>query len=120
MGETALVKYDGGIVRHGMIKSFSEIPFGPRPNGFSGIQAVAIFSNGWGASVIRGFGTYGSEEGLYELAVISGDHDSFSLRYDSGITDDVLGHLTEDEVVYYLNEIAKLPKEGRDLEPNKD
>ena len=63
------------------------------------------FPNGYGASVIRGKYTYGGEEGLFELAVLRGD----SLCYDSGITEDVIGHLTPKEVAQLLKQIRALP-----------
>lgn len=63
------------------------------------------FPNGYGASVIRGKYTYGGEEDLFELAVLRGD----SLCYDSGITEDVIGHLTPKEVAQLLKRIRALP-----------
>lgn len=63
------------------------------------------FPNGYGASVIRGPYTYGGDEGLFELAVLCGD----SLCYDSGITEDVIGHLTPKEIVALLRKIRALP-----------
>ena len=70
-----------------------------------GEQARIQLPNGWGASVIRGPYTYGGREGLWELAVT----DDQRIRYDTPITDDVLGWLTEEagqEVT--LDRIARL------------
>jgi len=81
-----------------------------------GTQVVHKFENGFGASVIRsgriaGFGTsYGYEQGLFELAVLSfpyGD-EQYSLEYGTEITDDVLGHLTEQDVLDVLARIESL------------
>jgi hypothetical protein len=48
---------------------------------------------------------------LYELAVIKFDNDKdikWSIDYASGITDDVIGHLTETKVQDILNKIEAL------------
>lgn len=64
------------------------------------------FPNGYGASVIRNQYSYGHEQGLWELAVLGPDG---GLTYDTPITDDVLGRLTEDDVRDHLRAIAELP-----------
>jgi hypothetical protein len=61
------------------------------------------FPNGYQASVIDD--GYGHESGRYELAVM---HEG-SIVYDTPVTDDVLGFLSEDEVVAALDQIAALP-----------
>ena len=53
------------------------------------------FDNRYGVSVIRTLFTYGGKEGLYELAVLD-EHGN--LTYDTSITNDVIGYLSEDEV----------------------
>ena len=73
-----------------------------------GTQTVHRFENGYGASVIRG-GTYAY--GGLEVAVLkfSGPAPTdYSLCYDTEITDDVLGYLSEDEVVEILEQIENL------------
>ena len=80
----------------------SELPWPHR-------QAVTTFANGYGASVIQGRTTYGGPEGLYELAVIRWTEDGFDLVYDTPITNDVKGHLSEEDVTRLLGEIAELP-----------
>lgn len=59
------------------------------------------FPNGFGASVIND--GYGREAGRFELAVFGPDD---HITYDTPITDDVLGHLTEEEVAEALDRIA--------------
>jgi hypothetical protein len=77
-----------------------------------GVHGTLLFPNGWGVSVIRhGKGlprnsSRGFCEGLYELAVIDR---SGELRCDSGITDDTIGWLTEQEVADLMNRVAALP-----------
>lgn len=84
---------------------FSDLKFQPKFMGFPGIQAVVHFSNGYGASVVKGPHTYGGLEGFYELAVL---HDG-ELCYDSGLTEDVFGWLTPSEVSDLLEKIEALP-----------
>ena len=70
----------------------------------SGEQRIYEFDNGFRASVIRGDWSYGGDEGLYELAVM----DDNGLRYDTTITNDVIGRLTQSEVEEYLLRIKAL------------
>lgn len=77
------------------------------------VQARVDFPNGYGASVVRGRGTYGYEDGLYELAVMKHGH----LCYDSGICEDVAGHLTPEDVTEWLGKIEALPRAG--MKPEK-
>ena len=65
------------------------------------------FDNGYGASVVRGPGTYGSRDGLWELAVTHGD--DWKSDYSTPITDDVLGWLTPVDVDLALTAIESLP-----------
>lgn len=73
-----------------------------------GIAAKVFFDNGFGASVVRFPGSYGYHEGLYEMAVISGNEDEWELRYDTPITDDVIGWLSEEDVTKKLQEIESI------------
>ena len=69
-----------------------------------GIQKVYSFPNGYGASVIQHQGSYGYEKGLWEVAVLLHGE----LCYDSGITEDVMGHLNDPEVDNILGKIFRL------------
>ena len=75
---------------------------------WGGIQRLWFFPNGYGASVVRHWGSYGNETGLWELAVLKGNEKEFRLTYDTPITDDVLGFLTEDDVDSTLAAIENL------------
>ena len=70
------------------------------------------FENNYGASVIKHYGSYGFEEDLFELAVIkynSKNKNSIGgLCYDTPITNDVIGFLTNDEVLELLEKIKNL------------
>lgn len=82
-----------------------------------GVQKLYRFPNGYGASVVKGEHTYGGDEGLWELAVLTfadkngttlGDYD-FEICYTTPICEDVVGHLTDEEVETYLYRIKELP-----------
>lgn len=73
---------------------------------------IIWFDNGFGASVVRHSGSYGGLDGLWELAVVSDPwQEGFELRYDTPITDDVVGHLDEDGVAALLDRIEALPSD---------
>ena len=75
----------------------------------NGIQAIVKFENNYGASVVKHEYSYGNKQGLYELAIIKYDENGdWDLCYDTPITDDVLGYLTEDNVTDYLTQIEQL------------
>lgn len=69
---------------------------------------VFKFDNNYGASVIKHYGSYGYEQDLFELAVIYWDNDKYEISYNTELTDDVIGYLTNDDVIRYLNKIKKL------------
>ncbi|MCO0831936.1 hypothetical protein NFX39_02345 [Fructobacillus sp. W13] len=74
-------------------------------------QVVYKFSNGYGASVVFHFGSYGYENGLCEIAVLKfDDNGRYDICYTTPITEDVIGYAddkTRDEV---LKQIKELPK----------
>ena len=71
-----------------------------------GLNAARImFDNGYGASVVVGPYTYGGEDGLYELAVLDSNG---KLTYETPITSDVEGYLSEDDVTKLLEQIQSL------------
>jgi len=86
------------------------------PSGLPGVQKIYRFENGYGASVVRFMsgtfgGSYGAEQGLWELAVLmfAGEGvDDFKLCYDTPITSDVIGRLTLEEVDDYIEQIKGL------------
>ena len=90
------------------MKTFNDLEFKNMPDYYQGIQATIKFDNGYGASIVRHNFSYGHEEGLYELAVL-GSHGA--LTYDTPVTDDVLGYLSEDEVTDALKQIQELPSD---------
>lgn len=96
---------------------FTDLNFQPHPNyRGDGIQAKHFFPNGYGVSVVQFPGSYGFEQGLYELAVIRliGENQEpifdadFEICYDTHITSDVVGHLTESDVENLLDDVSAL------------
>lgn len=84
----------------------------PHPAGVGGTQKLYRFPNGYGASVVQFPHSYGYGSGRWELAVLKltgEDVDDFKLTYDTDITDDVIGYLTEDEVDALLDQVEALP-----------
>jgi hypothetical protein len=76
---------------------------------FGGVQYLFRFKNNYGASVIKHFGSYGSENDLWELAVIKYDDDgNWNLTYDTDITEDVEGFLSDGNVRTLLKKIKEL------------
>jgi hypothetical protein len=87
---------------------FTDLQFNTHPIG-SGIQAFKFFPNGYGVSVVRFRGSYGYEDGLYEVAVLKGtDENNFEICYDTVVTDDVIGHQSEEQVEVLLYEVENL------------
>jgi hypothetical protein len=83
---------------------FDQLVFVKNP--FGGIQAQTVFNNGYGVSVINGGGAYTNGADAYELAVYGKGGE---ICYDTPITDDVLGHLSADEVSEVMQQHAALP-----------
>lgn len=86
------------------MKTFSDLEFKPTPMG-SGVISRIKFDNGYGASVVKGPHTYGGNEGLYELAVIDAND---QVTYETSVTNDVEGYLTEEDVTILLKQIQNL------------
>ena len=87
------------------MKTFKDIEFKEHPSTFGGIIGRIEFENGYGVSVVQGPGTYGSDKGLYELAVLGTDG---QICYDTAITNDVIGYLRPEDVTDVMEKIQKL------------
>ena len=82
--------------------NFKELPNRPL-NG--GIQYIFKAENGYGASIVQHLYSYGGNCGLWEIAVLDKEG---KITYDTDITGDVLGYLSEKEVNETLIKISKL------------
>ena len=86
------------------MKTFNNLEFKELPD-MSGRYCRIMFENGFGVSVICHKYSYGGKDGLYELAVLDTKGE---ITYDTPITDDVIGYLTEEGVTAILAEIQLL------------
>ena len=88
----------------GISKILNEEPFD--------LQWLFKFENGYGASIVKRFGSFGFEEDLFELAVIKWcGENKWHLNYNTKITSDVIGRLTSNEVLDLLEQIKELNHE---------
>lgn len=72
-------------------------------------QWIFKFNNNYGASIIKHLGSYGYEKDLFELAILYFDEEGKShLSYNTPLTDDVIGYLSNNEVMELLEKIKKL------------
>lgn len=86
------------------MKTFNDLKFHTHPLGV-GVRAVIKFENGYCASVVLTPYTYGGKDGLYELAVLDSEG---NLTYDTSVTSDVEGYLTESDVTRLMEQIQSL------------
>lgn len=84
-----------------------------------GTRLFVKFTNGWGLSIIRNFGSYGGSEGLFEAAVFNNQGE---LDFDNPvIPDDPEGWLTNRDVVHRMNLLASYTAEElRDYQNHDD
>jgi hypothetical protein len=94
------------------MKSFKDIVFKPHPAG-EGLHGLLFFPNGYGVSVVRfkingRHMSYTNNDNQWELAVIFGDEKEWDITYNTPITNNVMGHLSSDEVTKIMEKIQKL------------
>lgn len=75
-----------------------------------GVQKLYKFKNGYGASVVRHTFSYGSDQGLWELAVLEYHGENWEICYHTPITSDVIGYLNQEQVDDLLNKIKNLSR----------
>jgi hypothetical protein len=87
------------------MKTFKDIIFKTNPMGADfGIVSRTQFDNGYEVSVVKSEHSYGGKDGLYELAIFKDDE----ICYDTPITNNVLGYLTDKDVTEVLIKIQQL------------
>ena len=74
-----------------------------------GVQAIAEFPNGFGASIIKSDFSHGGKSGLFEIAVLDNDG---KINSQTDITDDVVGWCDDKDVDRILTAISKLDSDG--------
>ena len=70
-----------------------------------GKKARMTFENGYGVSVVSHTYSYGGKNGLFEIAVLDKDG---NLTYDTPVTNDVIGYLTEEDVTDVMKQVQEL------------
>jgi hypothetical protein len=70
-----------------------------------GKKSRMSFDNGYGVSVVSHTYSYGGKKGLYEVAVLDSEGD---LTYDTPVTNDVIGHLSEKGVSDVMKQVQAL------------
>ena len=94
---------------------FKDLKFVPTEPFLDGIKSLLHFENGYGVSVVKHKYSYGNGKGLYEMAIMNKDND---IVYNTPITEDVLGYLTEDDVSNYMIKVQKLEKKVESTSQN--
>ena len=88
------------------MKKFQDLPFESMDDTFMvGKKARMTFENGYGVSVVSHTYSYGGRDGLYEIAVLDSDD---NLTYDTPVTNDVIGYLTEEDVTDVMKQVQEL------------
>ena len=89
------------------MKKFQDLPFFPINDApfMVGKKARMHFDNGFGVSVVSHSYSYGGRDGLYEVAVLDSDD---NLTYDTPVTNDVIGYLTEEDVTDVMKQVQEL------------
>ena len=89
------------------MKKFQDLPFFPINDApfMVGKKARMHFDNGYGVSVVSHTYSYGGKRGLYEIAVLDSNGE---LTYDTPVTNDVIGYLTEKDVSKVMKEVQEL------------
>ena len=72
---------------------------------YDGNQWLFKYDNGYGASIVQHSGSYGGEQGLYEIAVLDSNGE---MSYTTPITDDVIGYADEVKLYETLDRIKSL------------
>lgn len=73
-----------------------------------GIGYKFKFDNRRGASVIKHAHSHGSDKDLWELVVLYWWDDEWEFDYDTPITNDIIGYLTDEDVRNLLQQIKDL------------
>ena len=89
------------------MKKFQDLPFFPINDApfMVGKKARMHFDNGFGVSVVSHSYSYGGRSGLYEVAVLDSNDE---LTYDTPVTNDVIGYLTEEDVSDVMKQVQEL------------
>jgi hypothetical protein len=97
------------------MKTFKDLEFKQHKHR-DGLHAILMFKNNYGISVVRfknmfndGYASHTDNENQWEIAVFKGDNENYEITYETPITDDVIGYLSEEEVTEVMLKIQNLP-----------
>ena len=90
--------------KHMISKGIERLPFAMRQRWANAKQATLTFDNGYGVSIVFGEAFYSNGIDTYELAILKDG----KLCYDTYITDDVMGWLTEEQVTDIMKKVQGL------------
>lgn len=95
-----------------MVRKKCEQPYANLPGrpvqDFGGVRYRFEFPNGYGASVIKRWGSYGYEDDLWEIALLN-KYGELAYEYDFDV--DVIGYCTDEEIDELLTKISKYGEE---------
>lgn len=80
------------------------------------VRCIKWFDNNFGASIVRFHGSYGYEKGLYEIGILCKRPKNWGISYQTIMTNDVIGYLTEEDVVQHLFFVERLEQFTGDKE----
>jgi len=94
------------------MKTFKDIEFQPHSMG-DGFMGKIFFDNGYGVSVVRfkiynRYSSYTNNENEWEVAVLFGNEKKWELTYNTPITNDVIGWLSEEDVTEIMKKVQEL------------
>jgi hypothetical protein len=95
------------FIKFTIMKKFQDLPFFPINDApfMVGKKARMHFDNGFGVSVVSHSYSYGGRDGLYEVAVLDSNDE---LTYDTPVTNNVIGYLTEEDVTDVMKQVQDL------------
>jgi hypothetical protein len=74
------------------------------------IRRREFYPNGYGISIIQGGIAYTNGPHEFEVAVLTGTEQDWELCYNTPITSDVLGHLSDNDVDKIRERVKALPE----------
>jgi len=88
--------------------TFQDLKFRPHPYAPFGAQAVVMYHNGYGLSVVTGDRMFQCGPDTYEVAVLH----NYRLCYTTPLADGVLGYQTPGDVTALMERVSQLSEVG--------
>lgn len=100
-------KNDNRMIRKTFEEPFMNLPGLPKKD-YGGVRYRFKFPNGYGASVIKRYGSYGYEDDLWEIALLN-KYGELAYEYDFDY--DVIGYCTDEQIDELLTKISHYGEE---------